>query len=713
METVSYLNVGGTDYELADKQARNDIGLKADKVELEKVASGSPAGVYANLSELQSAENVDKTRIYLTTDNGNWNYWNGNSWVSGGVYQATQIEINSLSPNLMTFFNAVGNLLKTTALINGKNFDNTGSVVENETTFITDYIKVKPNTTYKVFSLNTVLYDNNKNKIKTIYPTDSETLIYTFTTTEDTAYIRTSGGIEAMENGSLFIFEGLKEKDKFSDLSGYALNDEIIVKVGNNNINDKTIDYNKTDFINLYGNLLSIASYVNNKYLNAAGDIVNGSDDDFVTDYILVEPNTSYKVFAYNVNLYNKNKEFLQAVEHSGLTFTFTTTEDTAYIRTSGAISVLNNGSLYLLKENDNNKNQRIYINDNIKIDNRYFLDLSTNMPKLIEDKNIKDFGDIGNKCYFLGRWIKTDNGMYTTLAGAKIFTRVKNTSTVAFDFSDTTNYMLRFAYKVDNNDYVVIEDSTSFTISDLDKNIEHYIEVVITSMQTATFASNNGVYLKDITVDADGEAIAVKPECRIGLCFGDSISEGYNVNGDNKNSHHLNFLSQTSKFLKCGFVSIGRGGIGYISKSNSDWLPVKGTEGEETAYNANGSYIDCLNSSNKHIDEKVDFILIELGTNDNVTDLESYKLIVKNCVNRIKNKYPGRIIVGLIPLNGKNKEILTEAYEEINIIIIDCSKYLVSTTDNVHPDLQGSINFGYCLSEDLLNIFGKSYFLI
>ena len=439
---------------------------------------------------------------------------------------------------------------------------------------------------------------------------------------------------------------------------------------------------------------------------------MNGSDDDFVTDYILVEPNTSYKVFAYNVNLYNKNKEFLQAVEHSGLTFTFTTTEDTAYIRTSGAISVLNNGSLYLLKENDNNKNQRIYIN-NIKIDNRYFLDLSTNMPKLIEDKNIKDFGDIGNKCYLLGRWIKTDNGAYTTLSGAKIFTRIKNTANVKFDFSGTTNYMLRFAYKIDNNDYVVIENSTSFTIPDLDKNIEHYIEVVITSMHTATFTSDNGVYLKDIVVDTDGEVTSVKPRCRIGLCFGDSITEGWNVNSDNKNSYHLNFLSQASKFLKCEFISIGRGGIGYITKSNSDWLPVKGAEGEETSYNANGSYIDSFNSNNKYIDENVDFILIELGTNDSASDLESYKLIVKNCVNRIKEKYPGVSIIGLIPLNGNNSDVLNKVYTDEKIIILDCSKYVVSTTDNSHPNLQGSINFGYCLSEDLLNIFGKSYFLI
>ena len=110
METVSYLNVGGTDYELADKQARNNIDLKADKTALEKVASGSPAGVYDSLSLLQSAEDTDKTRIYLTKNDGNWCYWNGLSWVSGGVYQATNITDASITERKTTFFNNVGNL---------------------------------------------------------------------------------------------------------------------------------------------------------------------------------------------------------------------------------------------------------------------------------------------------------------------------------------------------------------------------------------------------------------------------------------------------------------------------------------------------------------------------------------------------------------------------------------------------------------------------
>lgn len=53
---------------------------------LEALNKGGPAGVYDNLAELQSAKDADKTRIYLTIDDGAWNYYNGEAWVKGGTY---------------------------------------------------------------------------------------------------------------------------------------------------------------------------------------------------------------------------------------------------------------------------------------------------------------------------------------------------------------------------------------------------------------------------------------------------------------------------------------------------------------------------------------------------------------------------------------------------------------------------------------------------
>lgn len=58
---------------------------------------GSPKGVYANLSALQTAYPSGASGIYLTSDNGHWYYWNGSAWTDGGVYQAPEIADGSIT----------------------------------------------------------------------------------------------------------------------------------------------------------------------------------------------------------------------------------------------------------------------------------------------------------------------------------------------------------------------------------------------------------------------------------------------------------------------------------------------------------------------------------------------------------------------------------------------------------------------------------------
>ena len=50
------------------------------------VIDGSPKGVYANLSALQTAYPNGASGVYLTSDNGHWYYYN-NGWKDGGVYR--------------------------------------------------------------------------------------------------------------------------------------------------------------------------------------------------------------------------------------------------------------------------------------------------------------------------------------------------------------------------------------------------------------------------------------------------------------------------------------------------------------------------------------------------------------------------------------------------------------------------------------------------
>ncbi|HFI0343593.1 TPA: SGNH/GDSL hydrolase family protein [Streptococcus suis] len=82
---------------LYDRLANIDAQLegKADAGEiatqLQNMASASPKGTFANIAALRQAKPNGDTGTYLTTDNKNWNYWNGSSWVAGGIYQSSAV----------------------------------------------------------------------------------------------------------------------------------------------------------------------------------------------------------------------------------------------------------------------------------------------------------------------------------------------------------------------------------------------------------------------------------------------------------------------------------------------------------------------------------------------------------------------------------------------------------------------------------------------
>jgi len=61
------------------------------------VASGSPTGVYSNADALKTAYPNGDTHIYITADDGNWNYWSDGAWHKGGLYQAPKLDKDSVT----------------------------------------------------------------------------------------------------------------------------------------------------------------------------------------------------------------------------------------------------------------------------------------------------------------------------------------------------------------------------------------------------------------------------------------------------------------------------------------------------------------------------------------------------------------------------------------------------------------------------------------
>ena len=57
---------------------------------------GNPSGVYATLAALKTAFPNGNSNIYVISEDGNWYYWSGSAWSSGGKYQETGIAENSI-----------------------------------------------------------------------------------------------------------------------------------------------------------------------------------------------------------------------------------------------------------------------------------------------------------------------------------------------------------------------------------------------------------------------------------------------------------------------------------------------------------------------------------------------------------------------------------------------------------------------------------------
>lgn len=339
METISYLNVGGSDYELVDKQARNDIELKADKTALEKVVSGSPAGVYDNLEALQSAEGTDKTRIYLTTDNGNWNYWNGSSWIAGGIYQATKIENGSITQEKTSFFENRGNLYNDSiGKLNNyrlEMYEDTYQLNQVNGYFTTDYIEIKPNTTYASFCHCIAVFNSSKELLSIKQRGKELSSAYLQIETSDTAkYIRFS--TQDINKPHTYLIEtNTTETNTDNVNANYVINNK---KTPVKEIDDTSFkDVIDTGFLNAFktlGNLVKDNKGQLDNYRLKEDGTFEQNTVYATSNYKRVEAGKTYMTFCYSYSFYDEDKNFISGGEPSAAVIVIAP-ENAKYIRIS------------------------------------------------------------------------------------------------------------------------------------------------------------------------------------------------------------------------------------------------------------------------------------------------------------------------------------------------------------------------------------------
>lgn len=165
VDKVTGKGLSTNDYDNTEKSKVATVSNKADKtyvdIQIASVASGSPKGTYATITDLQAAFPTGNTSIYLVTADGKWYYWNGSAWTAGGTYQSTGVGVSAVgkvelkdkavSAEKTDFLGKTINLFNPRTTTKGQYLHpDTGVVVLSDAYSLSDFIDVEPNTDYYI-----------------------------------------------------------------------------------------------------------------------------------------------------------------------------------------------------------------------------------------------------------------------------------------------------------------------------------------------------------------------------------------------------------------------------------------------------------------------------------------------------------------------------------------------------------------------------------
>lgn len=168
----------------------------------ESISKMVPSGTYATYLELKQAFPAGNSNVYIVSENGHWYYWNSADWISGGVF-ATGENFALLTTGK--------NLFDKTKAIEGQYvFYADGKLGNAAGFFVTDFIKVKPNTAYaKNDTQQLAFYATND---QTSYVSGIETAL-TFVVPSNANYVRISVNMHNATKETFQLEEGTESTE--------------------------------------------------------------------------------------------------------------------------------------------------------------------------------------------------------------------------------------------------------------------------------------------------------------------------------------------------------------------------------------------------------------------------------------------------------------------------------------------------------------------
>ena len=304
--------------------------------------NGSPKGTYATLALLQAAYPTGASGVYTVTADGKWYYWNNTTWAVGGIYQGTGISLNSVGVENTNFLTRGKNLYNKNMAQDGYALNNAANnyvPYVNGAATLSEYILVSPNTSYYCNYNNgyIVYYDSNKVVISGVqYPA------YPITTPSGCYYVRFHTTIA---NKPSLQFEKGTAATLYEQFTPFytplaSLPKDITTKIPDKSLLQamyglKSINTENVSFLTRGKNLFDMSLCLDNYALNNAANkyAPYANTGATLSDYITVEPNTSYYCNYNNgyIVYYDLNKNVISGVQYPA--YPITTPAGCYYVR--------------------------------------------------------------------------------------------------------------------------------------------------------------------------------------------------------------------------------------------------------------------------------------------------------------------------------------------------------------------------------------------
>lgn len=339
--------------EMLGQNINNNYDVLNDKINLNynsllsQITGGSPAGVFADLATLQASTTADITKIYLTIDNGYWNYYDTDTstWTAGGEYLANDY-VSGITPNQLTFMEQKTlNIFDKTKELTHGSMDNYGQIGTSANHYLTGLCPCKAGVTYyKANNYSGAFYDENQELLS--YWAYGETSV---TAPAGAKYIQSWFLNEDLAN---YYISTINHYSEFGFNPFYIKDSNLIDLIQSlSNLKPK-IEINDTDFFTTNDtNIFNSKNIVQNYAINGNGVLI-ANEGFSTTDYLRLPAQTGHIVTTECYTICEFDSSYNITAYHSGNNTAkeFDLAEGTAYLRVTFSNSNLST-ALILLNE--------------------------------------------------------------------------------------------------------------------------------------------------------------------------------------------------------------------------------------------------------------------------------------------------------------------------------------------------------------------------